>query len=197
MLRSDAYVAAAPERRARGPLWGIAGGLLAVGVGLAVMPGLLGLTSTSCGPVGCDVLQRAGKLLICVAVLAATAAIAAASLARRNYTAVALVFLVALPAAVWGGLAVMGDTGEAQQTNRVAREYAAAQLGRPAEQLRPIILDGRLDWIAVRVTDTSGAANIVVMRRVDGEWRPQAVAPSFDRERLRQLGAPTNLIPAD
>jgi hypothetical protein len=197
VLRSDAYGAAAPEPRARSPLWGIAGALLAVGVGLTVMPGLLGLTSTSCGPIGCDVLQRAGKVAVCVAVLAATAAIAASSLARRNYAAVGLALLVALPAAIWGGLALMGDTGEAQQTNRLARDYAAAQLGRPADELRPIILDGRLGWIAVRVTDPAGATNTVLLRQVDGEWRPQAIAPSFDRERLRQLGAPTNLIPAD
>jgi uncharacterized membrane protein YhaH (DUF805 family) len=187
-LGSTAY------RSTRSPLWGLSGALLAVGVVLAVMPGLLRLQSTSCGPVGCDMLQMIGKVAVCVAVLAATAAIATRALRQRNYTAVALAFLIALPAAIFGGLALIGDTTEAQLTNRIARDYAAAQLGRPADELRPIILDGKLGWIAVRVTDPTGASNTVLLRRVEGEWRPQALAPSFGKEQLRALGAPTDLI---
>jgi uncharacterized membrane protein YhaH (DUF805 family) len=187
-LGSTAY------RSTRSPVWGLSGALLAVGVVLAVLPGALRLESTSCGPVGCDVLQLAGKLAVCLAVLAAMAAISARALAQRNYNAVALAFLIALPAAIWGGLALMGDNAEAQQTNRIARDYAAAQLGRPADELRPLILDGKLGWLAVRVTDPVGATNTVLMRRIEGEWRPQAIAPSFGKEQLRALGAPTDLI---
>ena len=181
-------------RSTRSPVWGVAGALLAIGVVLSVLPGLFRLDSTSCGPIGCDVLQTAGKVAVCIAVLAAAGLIAARALVRRNYTAAALAFLIALPAAIFGGLALMGDSSEAQQTNRIARDYAAAQLGRPADDLRPIILDGKLGWIAVRVTDPAGATNTVLLRRIEGEWRPQALAPSFGKEQLRALGAPTDLI---
>ena len=182
------------SRSTRSPLWGLSGALLAVGVVLAVMPGVLRLDSTSCGPIGCDVLQTAGKVAVCVAVLAATGAIAARGLAQRNYAMVALVFFIALPAAIFAGMALVGDDGEAQRTNQIARTYAAAQLGRPPEELRPIILDGKLGWIAVRVTDPAGTSSTVLLQKAEGEWRPRAIAPSFGKEQLRALGAPTDLI---
>ena len=175
-------------------MWGLSGALLAIGVVLAILPGLLRLDSTSCGPIGCDVLQTAGKVAACVAVLFATGAIAARALRQRNYTVAALVFLIGLPAAIFAGIALTGDGAEAQRTNQIARSYAAAQLGRPAEELRPIILDGKLGWIAVRVTDPAGAANTVLLQKADGEWRPRAIAPAFGKEQLRSLGAPTDLI---
>lgn len=187
-------MASTAYRSTRSPLWGAAGALLAIGVVLAVLPGLFRLDSTACGPIGCDVLQTAGKVAVCLAVLAAAALIATRALTRRNYNAAALAFLLALPAAIFGGLALAGDSGEAERTNAIARQYAAAQLGRPAEQLRPIILDGKLGWIAVRVTDPAGTSNTVLLRRVEGEWRPQAIAPAFGKEQLRALGAPTDLI---
>jgi hypothetical protein len=194
MIQRVSYDDARGERRVRGPVWGVSGALLAVGVVLAVIPALFRLDSTSCGPIGCDVLQTAGKVLACVAVLSATGAIAARGLVQRNYTIVGLVFLIALPAAIFAGLALMGDDAEAQRTNQIARTYAAAQLGRPAEQLRPIILDGKLGWIAVRVTDSAGGSNTVLLQKSEGEWRPRALAPSFGKEQLRALGAPTDLI---
>jgi hypothetical protein len=182
------------SRSTHNPALGAAGGLLAIGVALAILPGLLRLDSTSCGPIGCDLLQTIGKVATCLAVLAAAGLIAARALVQRNYTVVALAFLIALPAAIFGSLAAIGDTTEAQQANLIARSYAAAQLGRPADELRPIILDGKLGWMAIRVTDAAGASHTVLLHRVDGAWRPEALAPSFGKEQLRAVGAPTDLI---
>jgi len=37
----------------------------------------------------------------------------------------------------------------------------------------------------------------VLLRHSGGAWQPQAIAPSFSKDQLRALGAPTNVTQAD
>jgi hypothetical protein len=64
----------------------------------------------------------------------------------------------------------------------------------PAGELRPLIYNGRGEWISVRVTAPGGASAFVLERRDGATWVPVAMAPTFTRDDLRALGAPTDLL---
>ena len=181
-------------------LFGAAGALFGVGVVLAVVPALLGLDSTDCGALNCALVQTLGKVAVCLGVAGVTGVLLVRFLARRNYSGAALTFFLLFPAVVWAGLAVQtywqGETGsgEIYRLNGAAREYAAAQLGRPASELRALAVDGKEDWAAVRVTAPDGASRLVLLQSVGGQWSPRTIGPSFSKDDLRRLGAPTDLL---
>lgn len=178
----------------------LAGALLGLGVILAILPGTLGLASDGCGPVNCALVQAAGKVAACLGVIAAMAIVAARALAQRSYSGAVLAGLVMLPAVVWVGLTIgnyqasIAGSGEVHRLNGAAREYAAARVGVPAEQLRALAVDGKLGWAAVRVTAPDGQSQLVLLQTVGGDWTPRAIAPTFSKDELRALGAPTDLL---
>jgi hypothetical protein len=184
----------------RSGLFSLAGALLAIGVVLALMPSLLDLDSTDCGPLSCALVQTAGKVVACLGLALATGAVMLRALVRRSFSGAALALFLLFPAVVWTGLAVRtylegeSGTGEVHRVNNAARDYAAGPLGRPASELRALTLDGKQGWIAVRVTAPDGAARLVVLQSVGGEWQPRAIGAAFSPDELRALGAPTDLI---
>jgi hypothetical protein len=187
-------------RSTRSALFTVAGALLGVGVVLALMPAVLGLDSTDCGWLSCALVQTLGKVAVCLGVAAATAVLLVGSLARRNFSGAALAFFLLFPTVVWAGLAVQayrqGETGsgEVHRLNGAARDYAAAQLGRPAADLRALAIDGKQGWAAVRVTAPDGASRLVLLQSVGGQWRPRTIGTAFSKDELRALGAPTDLL---
>lgn len=189
---------ASPSTRS-GPFT-LAGALLGVGVVLALTPALLRLDSTDCGPLSCALVQTLGKVVACLGLATATGLVIVRSLVRRSFSGAALAFFLFFPTVVWAGLAVQtyleGETGsgEIYRLNGVAREYAAARLGRPASELRALTLDGKQGWMAVRVTAPDGGSRLVLLQSVGGQWQPRTIGTAFSKDELRALGAPTDLL---
>jgi hypothetical protein len=204
----SAYGTAAPPRPSGGPtlrgparaLFQVASLVAAVGVIVALAVPIGGLSSTSCGAVNCGLLQTLGKALAAGGIGVALATIAVQSLRTRQFSAAVLAALVAGPALLWAVMIVdqwrqlESGTDEASAVIAAARDYASAGGLGPAAELRPLIYNGRGEWLSVRVTAPGGASAFVLARRKDGGWSPVAMAPTFSRDELRALGAPTDLL---
>lgn len=175
------------------------GGLLAlVGAAVAIAVPVLDLRSDACGPFNCGLIQVVGKALASGGIGVALGAVALSSIRAGRFSAGALAALVAGPALLWAVLIVDDwqqiqlGTSEAGQVLAAARDYAAAQRNLPADQLRPIIVNGRGAWLSVRVAEPGGA-EVVLLERQNGRWTPRAIAPSFTKDELRAIGAPTDV----
>ncbi len=166
---------------------------------LAILPGM-GAQTTDCGPLDCALVQAAGKILVCVAFFLFTAAFLVRGIALRSWATVGIAAVVMFPSLVYPFLIVQtyqdltAGTGEVHQMVQAARTYAAASISRPLEDLEGLAIDGKPGWAAVRITDRTEGTWIVVLRSSNRVWSPQAIAPRFDRDALRALGAPTDLI---
>jgi len=178
----------------------IAGLVAALGVVAAVAVPILGLSSTSCRPLDCGLVQMLGKAMAAGGIGLALATVALQSLRTRQFSVAVLAALVAGPALLWTVMIVdqwrqlQAGTDEASAVIAVAREYAAGRGLGPAGELRPLIYNGRGEWISVRVAAPGGASAFVLERRDNGAWAPVAMAPTFSRDALRALGAPTDLL---
>jgi hypothetical protein len=176
----------------------LGGALAVVGAVLALAVPVFGLRSDACGSVNCGLLQVIGKALTSGGLALALGAIAVASIRAGRFSAGVLAALIAGPALLWTVMVVedwrelQAGTSEATQVLAAARDYAAAQRGLPADQLRPIIVNGRGSWVSVRVTEPTGA-ELVLLERQNGRWTPRAIAPSFSKDELRAIGAPTDV----
>jgi hypothetical protein len=193
----------APGPTLRGParlFFQIAALVAALGVLAALAVPILGLSSTSCRPVDCGLLQTLGKAMAAGGIGLALATVAVQSLRTRQFSAAILAALVAGPALLWTVVIVdqwrqlEAGTGEASTVVALAREYAAGRGLGPLGELRPLIYNGRGDWISVRVAAPGGASAFVLERRANGTWTAVAMAPTFSRDDLRALGAPTDLL---
>jgi hypothetical protein len=197
-----------PPRRTSGPtlpgparaLFRAASLVAALGALVALAVPVLGLSSTSCGPLNCGLVQTLGKAMAAGGIGLALATISVQSLRTRQFSAAVLAALVAGPALLWTVMIVDqwrqldAGTDEASAVIALAREYAAGRGLGPAGELRPLIYNGRGDWISVKITAPGGATAFVLERRDGGAWAPVAMAPTFTRDDLRALGAPTDLL---
>jgi hypothetical protein len=197
-----------PPRPGAGPtlpgparaLFQAAGLVAALGALAALAVPVLGLSSTSCGPLNCGLVQTLGKVMAAGGIGVALATVAVQSLRTRQFSAAVLAALVAGPALLWAVMIVDqwrqldAGTDEASAVIAIAREYAAGRGLGPAGELRPLIYNGRGDWISVKITAPNGASAFVLERRDGGGWAPVAMAPTFTRDDLRALGAPTDLL---
>lgn len=175
------------------------GGLIAaLGAVVALSIPALGLRSDACGGINCGLLQVIGKVLTSGGIALALGSIAVASIRAGRFSAGLLAALIAGPALLWAVMVVedwqelQAGTSEASVVLSAAREYAAAQRGLPVDELRPVIVNGRGAWISVQVAQPNGA-ELVLLQRENGRWVPRAIAPSFSRDELRALGAPTDV----
>jgi hypothetical protein len=180
-------------------LFRAAGAVAAIGIALAVAVPLLGLRSDACGPVGCAEAQVVGKTLAAGGVALALGAVAVVCLLGRRFSAGTLALAIALPALIWAVLVVDGyrqqqaGLDDATRVIAIARDYAAAQPG-AGEPLQATVFNGRGDWLSVRMTRPDGSTFFVLQQRSGGVWSARAAAPTFTREELRALGAPTDLL---
>jgi hypothetical protein len=202
------YGRGVPPRPAGGPtlrgparwLFQAAGLVAGLGVVAALAVPMLGLSSTSCGPLNCGLVQTLGKALAAGGIGLALATVAVQSLRTRQFSLAVLAALVAGPSLLWMVMIVDqwrqldAGTDQASAVTARAREYAAGRGLGPAGELRPLIHNGRGDWISVRVTAPGGASAFVLERRDGAGWTPVAMAPDFSRDELRALGAPTDLL---
>jgi hypothetical protein len=175
------------------------GGVLAlVGAALALAVPVLDLRSDACGTFSCGLLQVVGKVLTSGGLALALGAVAVASIRAGRFSAGLLAALVAGPALLWAVMIVddwrqlEAGTNEAAQVLAAARDYASTQRSLPADQLRPIIVNGRGSWVSVRVAEPAGA-ELVLLERQNGRWTPRAISQSFTKDELRAIGAPTDV----
>jgi hypothetical protein len=178
----------------------VLGVLLAlVGACLSIAIPVLDLRSDACGVVSCGLVQVIGKALASGGLGLALGTVAVASLRAGRFSAAALAALVAGPALLWSVMILddwrnlQAGTDEASAILTAARDYAAAQRGLPAADLRPIIVNGRGDWVSVRVAEVGRGSELVLLRKDGGTWRPQAIAPSFSLQQLHDMGAPLDV----
>jgi hypothetical protein len=187
-------------RGAARTLFQLAGLIAVVGVVLALAVPIGGLSSTSCQPFDCGLVQRLGKVFAAGGIGVALTTLAFQSLRNRQFSAAIMATLVAGPALLMAVLIVdewrqiEAGTDMPTVVGGLARDYAAARGLGPAAELRPLIYNGRGDWLSVRLTGPGGATSFVLLQRQAGAWTPRAVAPTFTKEELRALGAPTDLL---
>lgn len=174
--------------------------LAGVGVVLAVLIPALDLRSSGCGPLDCGLLQTIGKVMTGLGVGIGLTIVAVGALRAGKLTMAICVVLIAGPSFVWAALIadqwrdLISGTGEVSQMLASAREYAAAQEHVDGSGLSPLLTNGRGDWSVVRIVHPDGAKSYVLSRRSGGRWTPVAIAAWFDRDALRALGAPTDLM---
>jgi hypothetical protein len=181
-------------------IFNLAGIAVVIGVALAISIPLLGLRSTDCGSISCGLVQTVGKALAAGGIGVALGTVAIASLRAGRFSAATMAALVAGPALLWSVMVVdqwrqlSAGTDEATQVITVARDYAASHGVGPAADLRALIYNGRGDWLSVKLTAPNGNQSFVIARREGSTWTPVAAAPTFTRDELRALGAPTDLL---
>ncbi len=176
------------------------GGVLAlIGACLSIAIPVFYLHSDACGTVSCGLVQVVGKALASGGLALALGTTAVASLRAGRFSAAALAALVAGPALLWSVMILddwrnlQAGTDEASAILAAARDYTAAQRSLPAADLRPIIVNGRGDWVSVRVAEPGRGSELVLLRKDAGSWRPQAIAPTFSLQQLHDMGAPLDV----
>ena len=176
--------------------------LFLVGAVLSLSVPVFDLQSNACGPIGCGLLQVLGKALAAGGLGVGLAAIAVATLRAGHFSAGVLAALIAAPALLWAVMIVddwqrlQSGTDEAGQILAVARDYTASQRSLPPDQVRGLIVNGRGAWVSVREAEP-GTTELVVLEKTSAGWQPRAIAPSFTKEQLRDLGAPTDVTESE
>src|SRR5439155_24537001 len=169
--------------------------LTLVGACLSLLVPVLDLRSDACGSDGCGLLQVIGKVLASGGLALALGTASLTSLRAGRFSMAALAALVAGPALLWSVLilddwrGLQAGTDEAGQIVKAARDYTAAQRGLPAGDLRPIIVNGRGNWVSVRVAENGRGSEMVLLRNDGSAWRARAIAPTFSLQELHDLGA--------
>lgn len=190
-------LAMGPTARRLFQLFGL---VAAVGVVLALAVPLLNLRSGDCGPLNCGFVQVVGKVAASVGVGAALGTVAFVALRAGRITAAVLAALIAGPALLWSVFIVdqwqqlMAGTDQVTVMVSTARDYAARQEGLPSDSLHALLTTGRGDWAVVKIQRPDGAVSYALLERGENGWVPRAIGPSFSRDELRALGAPTDLM---
>ena len=178
----------------------VLGGMLAlVGACVSLVVPVFDLRSDACGPLSCGLLQLIGKVLASGGLALALGTASVVSLRAGRFSMAALAALVAGPALLWTVMilddwqGLQAGTNEATAILTAARDYTAAQRGLPAADLRPIIVNGRGNWVSVRVAENGRGSELVLLQKDGAAWRPRAVAPTFTLQQLHDLGAPLDV----
>jgi hypothetical protein len=180
-------------------IFNASGAIVAVGVCMALAIPLMGLRSTDCGQLNCGLVQTVGKALAAGGIGVALGVLAIASLRAGRFSAAVIAALIAGPSLLWAVMivdqwqALSAGTDEASAAIAAAREYAAARGVGPAGDLHALIYNGRGEWMSVKITGPDGQS-FVLERKSGSTWTPVAAAPTFSRDELRALGAPTDLL---
>jgi hypothetical protein len=176
-----------------------AGAMVGVGLLLALVVPILGLSSGDCGPLSCGLVQTVGKGLTAGGLGIGFGVVAVGSFLTRRYSAGTVAALIAIPALLMAATVVeqwrlqSAGVDEATQVLTAARQYAASR-GIVVADGQAVVFNGRGTWLSVKLTAPDGSTAYVLERRDGPTWTPQAMAPTFTRDELRALGAPTDLL---